>query len=139
MRIVFADACFWIAIANPRDNWHTSAKAADLGIRGARILTTDEVLVELLNFFNKKGPLARTAGARLVRRVMEDPNTEVVPQTRASFLRGIELYESRPDKAYSLPDCISMVTMKDRGITEVLTHDQHFAQEGFTLLIQGMK
>jgi hypothetical protein len=29
-----------------------------------------------------------------------------------------------------------MQTMRERGITEVLTHDHHFAQEGFMVLIR---
>jgi len=44
------------------------------------------------------------------------------------------LYEQRPDKEYSLTDCISMQVMKAMGITEVLTHDRHFVQEGFIIL-----
>lgn len=38
------------------------------------------------------------------------------------------------DKGYSLTDCSSMCVMKTLGITDVLTHDKHFAQEGFHLL-----
>ncbi len=59
----------------------------------------------------------------------------VHPQSRASFLSGLAFYEARPDKGYSLTDCISMETMRREGITEILTHDAHFAQEGFTLLL----
>ena len=47
----------------------------------------------------------------------------------------MELYESRLDKGYSLTDCVSMQVMRERGISEVLTNDQHFAQEGFTILL----
>ena len=61
---------------------------------------------------------------------------EVIPQTPTSFASGFELYARRLDKEYSLTDCISMQTMRERGITEVLTHDHHFAQEGFIVLIR---
>ena len=44
-------------------------------------------------------------------------------------------HKSRPDKAYSLTDCISMETMRHEGISEILTHDAHFTQEGFTILL----
>ena len=37
---------------------------------------------------------------------------------------------------YSLTDCVSMVVMKQLGITEVLTHDKHFTQENFRILFQ---
>lgn len=56
-------------------------------------------------------------------------------QSHNSFLAGLALYEARPDKSYSLTDCISMVTMRQHGISEVLTRDTHFMQEGFTPLI----
>jgi hypothetical protein len=31
----------------------------------------------------------------------------LVPQSRESFLSGMALYGARPDKGYSLTDCIS--------------------------------
>jgi len=47
----------------------------------------------------------------------------------------LELYARRLDKEYSLTDCISMNVMRDEGITDILTNDHHFTQEGFTILI----
>lgn len=32
-------------------------------------------------------------------------------------------------------DCLSMGVMSERGINEVLTHDHHFEQAGFLLLL----
>ncbi len=61
----------------------------------------------------------------------------VRPQSRDTFLLGLGLYEARPDKDYSLTDCISMETMRARGLTDALTADHHFAQEGFTILFEG--
>jgi predicted nucleic acid-binding protein len=58
----------------------------------------------------------------------------VVESTRALFLEGLSLYRARPDKAYSLTDCISMQVMRREGLTDVLTNDHHFTQEGFTIL-----
>jgi predicted nucleic acid-binding protein len=56
-------------------------------------------------------------------------------QSAPSFLSGLSLYESRPDKAYSLADCISMQAMRQAAITDILTADDHFAQEGFAKLL----
>jgi predicted nucleic acid-binding protein len=52
------------------------------------------------------------------------------------FLGGLELYRARPDKGYSLTDCISMHTMRGLGITDALTNDRHFEQEGFRALFR---
>jgi len=59
----------------------------------------------------------------------------VRPHTHQSFLDGFALYKARPDKEYSLTDCISMEAMHQEGITEILTNDAHFRQEGFTVLL----
>ena len=63
-----------------------------------------------------------------------NPYIRVVEVTRARLLEGLVLYKDRPDKAYSLTDCISMQTMRCEGLTEVLTNDHHFTQEGFSIL-----
>jgi predicted nucleic acid-binding protein len=60
-----------------------------------------------------------------------------VPQSRASFLAGLTLYEKRFDKGYSLTDCISMETMRREGLTDILTNDRHFEQEGFRALFRA--
>ena len=79
--------------------------------------------------------MRRDAAVKLVRKVMSNPNIEVLPQTRDSFLRGLDLYRSGPDKTFSLPDCISMAAMREQGLSEVLTNDLHFEQEGFARLM----
>jgi predicted nucleic acid-binding protein len=72
---------------------------------------------------------------RLVREILADPDVEVVAQSHDSFLAGLTLYERRPDKQYSLVDCISMNVMRKKRIHDILTHDRHFAQEGFRRLL----
>ena len=61
----------------------------------------------------------------------------MIPQSRSSFLDALTLYEARPDKGYSLTDCRSMLALRALGLSEVLTHDHHFTQEGFTILFPG--
>jgi len=50
-------------------------------------------------------------------------------------MAGLTLYKARPDTGYSLTDCISMHVMRERSISDILTHDEHFRQEGFTVLL----
>lgn len=53
---------------------------------------------------------------------------------RAAFDESLALYESQPDKQYSLTDCRSMAALRAAGLSEVLSNDHHFSQEGFTIL-----
>jgi predicted nucleic acid-binding protein len=135
MRRVFADAQYWVALLNDQDQSHSAAQAISRTLQGVMVFTTDEALTEVLAFFSERGRHLRQLAAATVRRIHADPMIQVVPQSRQSFLAGLALYEARPDKGYSLTDCISMATMRQEGITEVLTHDGHFTQEGFAILL----
>ncbi len=130
MNPAFVDTLYWVARINPRDQWHAIYRA----VHGRQIVTTDEVLDEVLAHFSAFGPAMRPRVVAIIRQILAHPDIEVVPQSRQTFLDALSLYESRPDKDYSLTDCSSMVTMKSRAISEVLTRDIHFAQEGFSLL-----
>ena len=50
---------------------------------------------------------------------------------------GFNPYRDRSDKAWSLIDCISFETMRQRGLTEALSADHHFKQAGFRTLLRG--
>jgi len=54
----------------------------------------------------------------------------------AIFAGGLDLYRERPDKDWSLTDCISFVIMRQQQITDALTADLHFVQAGFRALMQ---
>jgi predicted nucleic acid-binding protein len=136
MTQVFADTSFWIAVMDPRDQWHARAAEAREDLGEVILVTTDEVLAEFMTMFCDKGEQLRRMASQLVRRLMDTQSVTVFPQTRQSFLDGMKLYESRPDKSYSLADCISMALMKREGIQQVLTVDHHFAQEGFSSLMK---
>jgi predicted nucleic acid-binding protein len=98
-----------------------------------RLITTDEVLTEVLNWFSGAGPYWRGKAAAFVHTLRNDPNVDVLPQSRADFDAALALYEARLDKEYSLTDCRSMVALRVLGVSDVLTNDHHFTQEGFAI------
>ncbi len=104
-------------------------------IGGYKFVTTDAILTEVLNYFSGYGNITRREIAALVADILADENFQVIEQTREVFLDGLELYELRLDKGYSLTDCVSMNVCRELGITEVLTQDHHFEQEGFEILL----
>ena len=133
-RMVFADTFYWLAVARPRDPWHLATRRWPAANPGVRILTTDEVLTEFLNALSGTGPAGRAYAGAVVHGLRADPNIIVLAQSRADFDAALALYESRPDKGYSLTDCRFMSAMRGLGISEALTNDHHFGQEGFAVL-----
>jgi len=134
MTPVFADTFYWYALANPRDQWHLAAIQARVALSQRHIITTEEVLTEFLAAMSGH-PFLRLSAKKLLESIFLSSYVSVIEQSHASFTEGLELYHNRPDKAYSLVDCISMIACRKSGIAEVLTHDHHFQQEGFVLLI----
>ena len=65
-----------------------------------------------------------------------EPQIECIECLRELWRSGIELYEQRPDKNWSLTDCISFVVMERAGVSEALTGDHHFEQAGFVALLK---
>ena len=103
-------------------------------LSGVPLATTQEILTEVLNHFSAFGTLMRQKAVGAVDAILADPLVTVLSQSDASFRHGYDLYRARPDKEYSLTDCISMEAMRREGISEILTGDKHFTQEGFTIL-----
>jgi uncharacterized protein len=136
MNPVFADTHYWVAILDPHDSWHLLARAAKKELGVVSLVTTDEVLVEVLNTFGGRGEHLRRFACAFVYRLRRESAVRIIPQSRTSFDGGLVLYSARHDKGYSLVDCISMTTMRRLGIEDVLTNDSHFAQEGFNILIR---
>ena len=135
MRLVFVDTLYFVARINPFDQWHARAKDALASLTFSSLITTESVLIELLNFFAAYQADMRQTVARFVRDTLGDHDIEVIPHTRDAFIEGLALYESRLDKGYSLTNCIPMGVMRQRNIADVLTPDHHFEQEGFTILL----
>jgi uncharacterized protein len=136
MRAVFADTGYWVAVIHPHDGLHERAMAVSRELGQCAIVTSEMVLVEVLNMFSSRGEHLRDAAARTVQAITSDPTIEVVPQTRQLFRDALILYQSRADKAWSLTDCASFVIMKGRRIDEALTDDQHFTQNGYKALLK---
>jgi predicted nucleic acid-binding protein len=135
MRRLFADTFYWVALLYRRDPWHVRVAAFSETITETdSVFTTDAVLTEVLAALSAGGAHLRAAAVALVDDLLNDPQVHVVEVPRSLFLDGVSLYRTRPDKEYSLTDCISMRVMRREALTDVLTNDHHFTQEGFHIL-----
>ncbi len=135
MKMVFADTFYWAALLNPKDQWHLEVKTVQKNLGKFRLATTETVLIELLNFFSEYGAEMRQTVVDTSRDILTDLEIEYISHSPEIFLEALDFYEKRLDKGYSLTDCISMLTMKNLDLQEILTHDNHFEQEGFIILL----
>ena len=130
---VFADTFFFLALLNEKDDQRPRAVSLANSLRG-RMVTTTWVLSELAD------GLADTPGRSLfkpfVARFQSDPRGVVVPATQPLFERAVDLYHDRPDKEWSLTDCVSFVMMNELNIRDALTADHQFEQAGFVALLK---
>jgi predicted nucleic acid-binding protein len=125
---VFADAFFWIALLNRRDEYHEKAAVYLKDLKGS-VLTTQWVLAEVADAMAHS--TARQSIQPFFKELATNEAISVAAATSDLFLRGMELYHERPDKNWSLTDCISFVVMAEHGLSEALTGDHHFVQAGF--------
>jgi predicted nucleic acid-binding protein len=126
VKAVFADTFYWAALINIDDPANVRALQISRSLARDRIVTTDEVLVEYLTFFAGARPGIRERAGRNVASLLDSLEIRILPQSRETFLSGLQLYRARPDKGFSMVDCISMQTMRREGLTDVLTNDKHF-------------
>lgn len=133
MKSVFADTAFYLAVVNPHDALHAKAVRAGKRFRG-RVITTHYVLVELGNALSRAEH--RAVFLALLRELRADQHTLIVPASEELFEAGMDLFARRPDKDWSLTDCLSFVVMGQMKIVEALTEDHHFNQAGFRALLR---
>ena len=121
MATYFADTSYWMALSRKRDQYNRHAAAwSRFAIRTkSTIVTTEAVLWEWLNALSD-------ASTRAI---------AVVPFQPGLIDSAVELYRMRPDKNWSLTDCLSFVVMERRQLTEALTTDRHFEQAGMKVLM----
>lgn len=102
----FMDTGYWVALTNSADRLHERACQATAAWEG-RLVTTQGVILEVANALSKLR--WRDLAIALLADVYADPEIEVVPLTPELFARAITLYRERPDKEWSLTDCVSFL------------------------------
>lgn len=132
MTALFADTFYYLALLNRDDAAHDSAREFARTLTGSKV-TTAWVLTEIGDALAK--PKQRGLFVGLLKRLRSDPTLTIIAASDELFGRGFDLYASRPDKGWSLTDCISFVVMREHGLTEALTADRHFSQAGFRALL----
>src|SRR5438105_8866212 len=102
MTAVFADTVYFAALLSSRDRYHQ--QASELADLVTELVTTEFVLLELAD-----GIAASTNRDQFLRTresLATGKGVTIVPATHELFDEGVRLYADRPDKSWSLTDCI---------------------------------
>jgi predicted nucleic acid-binding protein len=132
MNALFGDAVYFIALANPRDQYHDRAKRFE--VAGRSLVTTHYVLTEVANALAHH--TLRRQFLNLLTSLEDGSDVLILPGQDELYRAGLGLYRQRPDKDWSLTDCISFVVMQREGISDALTTDHHFEQAGFVAVLK---
>ena len=132
MSAVFADTFFYLALLRDDDPAHRRALAESQVNR--TIVTTEFILLELGNACARAEDHADFLA--LVEGMRASPRLNIIPLHSQLLDRGLELMAKRPDKDWSLTDCVSFVVMEREGVRQALTADLHFEQAGFNALLK---
>ncbi len=100
MRTVFADTGYWIALIFSNDQLHHRANAIADGLEDTRLLTTQMVLVEVLNHASRMRTADRQLANDFVARLEADERVQIIPQTETQFADALERYAARPDQSW---------------------------------------
>jgi predicted nucleic acid-binding protein len=136
MKKIFTDTGYWIALLNSEDDLHQKARQIAISLLSIQIVTSQMVFTELLNAFSGKGDSYRKKAVRFIQHSLTNPEIEVIIQTDELFKNALELYDNRPDQAWSHTDCTSFEIMQQQNILEALAYDKHFEQAGFVALLR---
>ncbi len=116
-----------------RELRHSEAVAL---FRAASIrLTHDYVLAELVALAYARG-LDRARTLEFITDLLGSPDVEVVWVDETLHRAALSFLGSRLDKGYSLCDAVSFLLMRHSRLSDALTTDRHFEQEGFVRLLR---
>ena len=133
MTTAFADTFYFLALLDAREARHLKAAAASRDPQ-LQLVTTEWVLAEFGDAYCH--PQDRADFVALYRALAHHSRVKIIPADTRLFQRGVDFFAQRPDKEWSLTDCLSFLAMREEGITQALTGDRHFEQAGFVALLK---
>ncbi len=110
-------------------------KAVEFFDSADSMLVCDYVLAEFIPLCQVRG-LNRDKTLAFVEIILASTLIEKIWTSEKNYFDALKLLKTRRDKTYSLCDGVSFVLMREHKISEALTTDKHFEQEGFIRLLK---
>ena len=133
-RRIFVDTSAWLAVTDTSDVHH--AEAVDIYIRllnaqcvlVVTILVIAETQIWLRRRFGSDTALA------FLKNINESARIEIVYPDAALEKKAKGILRQYADQDFSLADAISFAWLKEAGLSDVFSFDQHFVTAGYTLV-----
>jgi predicted nucleic acid-binding protein len=130
--VTFIDTSALYAILDRDDKNHEPAVHAfrRLLAEDVALLTTNYVLLETVSLLQNR------LGIEAVRTMQDDfaPLLQLEWVSEDDHVRGVEAVLFAVRRKLSLVDCVSFRCMRKRSITTAFTFDDHFREQGFTVV-----
>ena len=130
---MLVDTSGFFSLYDEADEFHR--QAVSFYDAAAKRLTTNYVLAEYTALAQVRG-VPRSEIIKFSNRILDDKDVEIIWIDETLHRQAVALMRERTDKNYSLCDAASFVVMRRHGISEALTTDKHFRQEGFVRLLE---
>jgi len=135
---VFVDTSGFYALLVRRDDRHQAAADVlrEARARRRRFVTTDYVLDETATLLKARGHGHLLP--ELLRIVFSSAACAIQWTDAERFQATSDFFVKHDDQACSFTDCSSFLVMRQLGLREALTKDDHFRQAGFEPLLVQM-
>lgn len=133
-RELFVDTSAWYPIVVSDHPQHARLAGA-LRARvehGVKVVTTSLILAETHALLLRR--VSRDVALRFAETVAQPPNDIVPCSAELETMARTQWLTRFADQRFSLADGVSFAVMTQRGITQALTLDQHFATAGFVMV-----
>jgi len=131
---VFVDTSAWIAVADTNESHHKAAVEiyAHLLRSQVNFATTILVVAETQAWLRRR--MGVDAALSFLKSVNESPRIEVVYPNARLEAEAKRILRQFTDQDFSLTDAISFACMKQMGLKEAFTYDNHFATAGLGIV-----
>lgn len=130
---VYVDTGAWIALYEPRDENHDTAKRRLRSLRDSHevLVAGWHTLVEFIDGIVHHYDQARAA--QELDRIRGSPSVRIEP-AHPHREEALDLFDDRRDWGIDLSDAISFALMGDLGLERAFAYDEDFETAGFTVL-----
>ena len=138
MNEVFADTSGWASAFVRSEIYHSQAAALlrQWQADGTQVVTTNYVINEVSALLTSPLRVPRPQQIAILNSIWNASWVEIVHVDPFLDDAAHILFQSRPDKLWSLVDCASFVVMQQRGTSSAFTNDHHFEQAGLLRLLK---